>query len=78
MWGTVGSGLTPGTPLGRRTSEIPDPEPENPEKPEKPEIAGKLQVTYQIEALIMLIKLDMIEILNSGSRTCNLNLLFLL
>ena len=32
MWGTVGSGLTPGTPLGRRTSEIPDPEPENPEK----------------------------------------------
>ena len=34
--GTIGSGLTPGTPLGRRTSEIPDPEPENPEKPEKP------------------------------------------
>ena len=30
--GTVGSGLTPGTPLGRRPSEIPDPEPENPEK----------------------------------------------
>ena len=48
MWGTVGSGLTPGTPLGRRTSEIPDPEPEipdpepeildpEPENPEKPE-----------------------------------------
>ena len=36
MWGIVGSGLTPGTPLGRRTSEIPDPEQENPEKPEKP------------------------------------------
>ena len=32
IWGTVGSGLTPGTPLGRRTLEIPDPEPENPEK----------------------------------------------
>ena len=33
MWGTVGSRLTPGSPLGQRTSEIPDPEPENPEKP---------------------------------------------
>ena len=36
VWGTVRSGLTPGSPLGRRTSEIPDPEPENPEKLEKP------------------------------------------
>ena len=35
IWGIVGSGLTSGSPLGRRTSEIPDPETENPEKPEK-------------------------------------------
>ena len=36
MWGTVGSGLTPGTRPDGRTPEIPDPEPENPEKPENP------------------------------------------
>ena len=36
MWGTVGSGLTPGSRPDGRTPEIPDPEPENPEKPEKP------------------------------------------
>ena len=37
MWGTVGSGLTPGSPPDGRTPEIPDPDPENPEKPEIPE-----------------------------------------
>ena len=36
MWGTVGSGLTPGSRPDGRTPEIPDPEPENPEKPENP------------------------------------------
>ena len=36
MWGTVGSGLTPGSPPDGRTPEIPDPDPENPEKPENP------------------------------------------
>ena len=34
--GTVGSGLTPGSRLGRRTPEIPDPEPEIRKKPENP------------------------------------------
>ena len=33
-WGTVGSGLTPGSRPDGRTPEILDPEPENPEKPE--------------------------------------------
>ena len=32
MWGTVGSGLTPGSRPDGLTPEIPDPEPENPEK----------------------------------------------
>ena len=36
MWGTDGSRLNPGTPLGWQTSEIPEPEPENPEKPKNP------------------------------------------
>ena len=36
IWGTIGSGLTPGSRPDGRTPEIPDPEPENPEKPENP------------------------------------------
>ena len=36
-WGTVGSGLTPGSRPDGRTPEIPDPDPENPEKLEKPD-----------------------------------------
>ena len=36
MWGTVGSGLTPGSRLDEQFPENPDPEPENPEKPENP------------------------------------------
>ena len=33
MWGTVGSGLTPGSRPDGWTPEIPDPDPEIPENP---------------------------------------------
>ena len=33
MWGTVGSGLTPGSPPDGRTPEIPETDPEKPENP---------------------------------------------
>ena len=69
--GTVGSGLTPGSPLGRRTPEIPENSGQNQEKPEnsgkdreKPENSGKsrkLHVTYQIKALGLLVHVDMIK-----------------
>ena len=36
MWGTVGSGLTPGSRPDGRIRTDPFPEPENPEKPENP------------------------------------------
>ena len=42
MWGTVGSGLTPGTRPDGRTGTEPVPDPENPENLENPEKLEKV------------------------------------
>ena len=63
MWGTVGSGLTPGTPLGRRTPEIS----ENSGKNGNSGKSRNLHVTYQMKALGTLIHQDTSKFPNCGN-----------
>ena len=59
--GTVGSGLTPGSRPDGSTPEIPENSGKIPEKPENSGKYRELHVTYQIEALGMLVHVDPLE-----------------
>ena len=63
MWGTVGSGLTPGSRQDRKKSGFPDSGSGNPEKPENRE---KNHVTPHFKALGQLVNVDMLKIRFSG------------
>jgi len=66
MWGTVGSGMTPGLRPDGRTLEIPEISGKNPERAENSGISVNLHVTYQMKALAKLVHVDTIKFQNSG------------